>query len=162
LPNRFPSQASSDYVRAHVGYFIIPGGQECLAYGWLQPIHIQHESWVSSSSNLTPVLSLLLTFSFSGAAAHGDYVFGWKGDTLQKAMDNSCNGNTDCAKAGITAQKAAQYNACTVSQQAPEAVDGCKSHSLPLRYIANSYRARCYANGGANNQSLNHPKILLH
>lgn len=64
-----------------------------------------------------------------GSAAHGDYVFGWQGDTLQKAMDNGCNLNTDCSKAGIHAQTSAQYSACKVQQQAPETVDGCKSFS---------------------------------
>lgn len=64
------------------------------------------------------------SMNLGGSAAHGDYVFGWQGDTLQKAMDNGCNLNTDCSKAGIHAQTAAQYNACKVKQQAPETVDG--------------------------------------
>ena len=68
---------------------------------------------------------------FSGPAAHGDYVFGWEGDALQKAMDNNCNLNVDCPKAGLTAQQPAQYNACTKKQQAVEPVDGCK---LPTSY----------------------------
>ncbi len=67
----------------------------------------------------------------SGSAAHGDYVFGWEGDSLQKAMDKSCNLNKDCPAAGLTAQTADKYNACTIKQQAPETVDGCKS-SLPV------------------------------
>lgn len=62
----------------------------------------------------------------SGPAAHGDYIFGWKGDSLQKAMDKGCNLNKDCPSAGLTAQTPAQYNACTLKQQAPEPVDGCK------------------------------------
>jgi len=68
---------------------------------------------------------------FSGPAAHGDYVFGWEGDSLQKAMDNNCNLNVDCPKAGLKAQQPAQYNACTKKQQAVEPVDGCKS---PISY----------------------------
>lgn len=76
----------------------------------------------------------LLTFRFSGSAAHGDYVFGWKDDTLQKAMDNNCNGNANCAAAGITYQQPSVYDACTVKQQAPEAVDGCKlKASMPMK-----------------------------
>jgi hypothetical protein len=63
----------------------------------------------------------------SGSAAHGDYVFGWEGDSLQKAMDNGCNLNRDCPAAGLTAQTPEKYNACTIKQQAPEPVDGCKS-----------------------------------
>lgn len=67
----------------------------------------------------------------SGAAAHGDYVFGWEGDSLQKAMDNNCNLNNACPKAGLTTQTDAQYGACTKQQQAPEDVDGCASLPLP-------------------------------
>jgi hypothetical protein len=66
----------------------------------------------------------IYSMNVGGSAAHGDYLFGWEGDTLQKAMDNQCNLNTDCAKAGITAQPESAYSACTVKQQAPEAVDG--------------------------------------
>jgi hypothetical protein len=69
----------------------------------------------------------------SGSAAHGDYVFGWKDQTLQKAMDNSCNLNTDCTKAGIHAQTPDVYNACTKKQQAPEDVDGCKLTHLTTK-----------------------------
>ena len=61
-----------------------------------------------------------------GAAAHGDYVFGWEGNSLQKAMDSGCNLNRDCPAAGLTAQSADKYNACVKSQQAKEPVDGCK------------------------------------
>jgi hypothetical protein len=73
----------------------------------------------------------LLTTIFSGSAAHGDYVFGWEGDSLQKAMDNNCNLNNACPKAGLTTQQPAQYNACKKKQQAPEDVDGCK-YPVPL------------------------------
>jgi hypothetical protein len=66
------------------------------------------------------------SMNLGGAAAHGDYVFGWEGDSLQKAMDNNCNLNVACPKAGLTVQTPAQYNACKKKQQAPEDVDGCK------------------------------------
>ena len=42
-------------------------------------------------------------------------------------MDNNCNLNTACPKAGLTVQQPAQYNACKKKQQAPENVDGCES-----------------------------------
>lgn len=64
------------------------------------------------------------SMNLGGSAAHGDYVFGWEGDSLQKAMDNNCNLNQNCPKAGLTAQTDAQYSACTKKQQAPEQVDG--------------------------------------
>ncbi|KAF1841807.1 uncharacterized protein K460DRAFT_291643 [Cucurbitaria berberidis CBS 394.84] len=71
------------------------------------------------------------SMNIGGPAAHGDYVFGWEGDSLQKAMDNNCNLNTACPKAGLTVQQPAQYNACKKKQQAPEDVDGWLS-ALPL------------------------------
>ena len=62
----------------------------------------------------------------SGSAAHGDYVFGWKDDTLQRAMDQGCNLNNNCPGAGLSAQTPEVYNACKIPQQAPEEVDGCR------------------------------------
>ncbi|KAI3319799.1 hypothetical protein HD806DRAFT_508020 [Xylariaceae sp. AK1471] len=75
------------------------------------------------------------SMNLGGAAAHGDYVFGWEADSLQKAMDNSCNLNTDCPKAGLQAQSDAQYSACTIQQQAPEDVDGWLA-ALPMGEMA--------------------------
>jgi hypothetical protein len=65
-----------------------------------------------------------LSMGLGGSAIHGDYVFGWKDDTLQKAMDNGCNLNRDCAAAGIHFQQPSEYSKCTIAQQAPENVDG--------------------------------------
>ncbi|KAH7119958.1 hypothetical protein B0J11DRAFT_492071 [Dendryphion nanum] len=66
------------------------------------------------------------SMNLGGPAAHGDYVFGWEGDSLQKAMDNKCDLDRDCAKAGLTKQQPATYNACKKPQQAVEDVNGCK------------------------------------
>ena len=82
---------------------------------------------------VTEIVEIITDFIISGAAAHGDYIFGWKGDSLQKAMDNNCNLDADCPKAGLTKQKPDTYNACNVPQQAPEQVDGCK---LSFKYKA--------------------------
>jgi len=68
--------------------------------------------------------------SYSGPAAHGDYVFGWEGDSLQKAMDNKCDRNLACPKAGLTVQQPDKMAQCTKKQQAPEQVDGCTSFFL--------------------------------
>ncbi|KAF2110505.1 hypothetical protein BDV96DRAFT_667542 [Lophiotrema nucula] len=71
------------------------------------------------------------SMNIGGAAAHGDYVFGWEGDSLQKAMDNGCTLNQACPKAGLTTQSDSAYSACTKTQQAPESVDGWLA-ALPL------------------------------
>jgi hypothetical protein len=75
-------------------------------------------AWPSSGPAYTYSMNL------GGSAAHGDYLFGWKDDTLQRAMDKNCNLNRDCPAAGLTFQQPAVYNACTIKQQAPEPVDG--------------------------------------
>ncbi|KAF2963717.1 hypothetical protein GQX73_g9857 [Xylaria multiplex] len=77
----------------------------------------------------------IYSMNVGGSAAHGDYVFGWEGDTLQKAMDKNCNLNTDCPAAGITAQPESVYSACTMQQQAPESVDGWLK-ALPMGEMA--------------------------
>lgn len=81
----------------------------------------------------TYLLTSYLTSRHSGPAAHGDYVFGWEDQSLQKAMDNRCNLNRDCPAAGLHAQTPAEYNACTKPQMAKEDVDGCKLTTLSLR-----------------------------
>ncbi|KAK3372975.1 hypothetical protein B0T24DRAFT_702360 [Lasiosphaeria ovina] len=79
--------------------------------------------------------ALMYSMNLGGAAAHGDYVFGWKGDSLQKAMDKNCNLNKDCPAAGLTAQTPEKYNACNIKQQAPETVDGWLK-ALPMGEMA--------------------------
>ncbi|CZR65168.1 uncharacterized protein PAC_15068 [Phialocephala subalpina] len=74
---------------------------------------------------------LIYSMNTGGAAAHGDYIFGWKGDSLQQAMDKNCNLNKDCPAAGLHAQTPDVYGACNVKQQAPEPVDGWLA-ALPL------------------------------
>jgi hypothetical protein len=59
----------------------------------------------------------------TGYGQHGDYVFGWKDDTLQTAMDNRCFGPT-CR--GLTTQTFANANKCTVTAKAPEDTEGCE------------------------------------
>ncbi|KAF2476613.1 uncharacterized protein BDR25DRAFT_252744 [Lindgomyces ingoldianus] len=75
--------------------------------------------WPTDGSN-----PFVYSMNLGGAAAHGDYVFGWKDNSLQLAMDNNCNLNKDCPKAGLHAQTDAQYSACNKKQQAVEDVEG--------------------------------------
>lgn len=60
----------------------------------------------------------------TGYGTHGDYVFGWKDDALQKIMDEPCYVNCK----SMRMQNMTEMNSCTVPQTAKEDVDNCKSH----------------------------------
>jgi hypothetical protein len=57
----------------------------------------------------------------TGYGNHGDYVFGWKGDALQRAMDSGCS---NCPN--LKTQTIATGNKCLKSMGVNEVIDGCK------------------------------------
>ncbi|KAI1123261.1 hypothetical protein F5Y10DRAFT_281074 [Nemania abortiva] len=57
----------------------------------------------------------------TGFGNHGDYVFGWKGNALQIAMDTNCNGNK-CPE--LKYQAISNGNACTKKPSVDEDLDG--------------------------------------
>jgi hypothetical protein len=61
----------------------------------------------------------------SGYANHGDYLFGWKDDALQKIMDEECFVNCK----SMRTQSIEQMNACSVTKKVDEDVGdaNCKS-----------------------------------
>jgi len=58
----------------------------------------------------------------TGYGSHGDYIFGWKGDSLQRAMDSPCYVNCPTLKK----QNIATMNKCSVEKTVSEPIDGCK------------------------------------
>ncbi|CAP60866.1 uncharacterized protein PODANS_0_510, partial [Podospora anserina S mat+] len=58
----------------------------------------------------------------SGFANHADYVFGWEGDSLQRAMD----AHTYVSAPMLKTQTIAQQNKCTVRDFVREDFSGCK------------------------------------
>ena len=64
-----------------------------------------------------------------GYGTHADYVFGWKGDSLQRAMDSDCMFQ-DCGHGVLEIQSTAEQNKCSVESSVHEDVDGCKCHYL--------------------------------
>ena len=63
----------------------------------------------------------------TGYGNHGDYVFGWKGDSLQRAMDANCNVNCPTLKS----QSLQQGNQCKGQPMVNEEVDACKLRCRP-------------------------------
>jgi hypothetical protein len=57
----------------------------------------------------------------SGYGTHADYLFGWKGDALQRTMDSS-----PLLSNGLKTQSVAQANKCSVKSTINEDIDGCK------------------------------------
>lgn len=61
----------------------------------------------------------------TGYGNHADYVFGWKGDALQKILDTPCVVN--CA--GAKSQSTTAMNQCKQAAVVNEDIDGCKLHN---------------------------------
>ena len=74
--------------------------------------------WTSGKPN-----PFVWSFEGTGSGTHADYMFGWKGDSLQRAMDKSECFYDGCGS--ITKQPMAEANKCTVRDQVGEATDGC-------------------------------------
>lgn len=64
---------------------------------------------------------VLSTGDTTGFGQHGDYVFGWENDSLQRAMDNACY-LRNCTQ--LTELDAAVKNKCQVPVTVDEDVDG--------------------------------------
>lgn len=66
-----------------------------------------------------------LTNERTGFGQHGDYVFGWEGDTLQTAMDSACY-LRNCSQ--LIEQAPAVKNKCSVpvTVEADQEIDACE------------------------------------
>ena len=76
-----------------------------------QPFHLSFMS--SGSSN-------------NGWGTHADYMFGWKGDALQRAMDSSCMFQACENGKPLKSQSVANMNKCAAKKLVDEDIDGCK------------------------------------
>lgn len=90
--------------------------------------------------SLTPLFIRIRTVSHHGIlrnrhgySQHGDYVFGWQGDSLQRAMDARCNGAV-CGQLEMQSSESAMK--CIKSRTVKEEIDGCKFTFLLRRPIS--------------------------
>ncbi|MBE3050046.1 DUF1996 domain-containing protein [Candidatus Bathyarchaeota archaeon] len=72
---------------------------------------------------------VLSTGDDTGFGQHGDYVFGWKDTSLQRAMDTSGCFGAQCAD--LLNQDIGTAKACQVGTLVDEDVDGCKCFPPP-------------------------------
>ncbi|KAH8902473.1 hypothetical protein BR93DRAFT_972543 [Coniochaeta sp. PMI_546] len=77
--------------------------------------------WDSSKPN-----PFVLSFATDnkGYGTHADYLFGWKGDSLQRAMDSSCMFQACENGKPLKSQNVASMNKCSVKNFVNENVDG--------------------------------------
>jgi hypothetical protein len=61
-----------------------------------------------------------------GYGTHADYLFGWKDDSLQKAMDNNCMFQACENGKPLKSQSVAAMNKCAIKSAINENLDGCK------------------------------------
>lgn len=89
-----------------------------------------NDMWPDNGTGPNPFVLSFATDN-KGYGTHADYLFGWKGDSLQRAMDSSCmftgceNGNP------LKSQNVATMNKCSVPDMVGEEIDGCKSFCAP-------------------------------
>ncbi|CAK7213855.1 hypothetical protein SCUCBS95973_001940 [Sporothrix curviconia] len=91
-----------------------------VAYETLWDTTIFSDLWPADGSN-----PFVLSYNDAhGYGTHADYVFGWKGDALQRAMDSSCmfqgceNGNP------LLSQSVTEMNKCAIESTVHEDIDG--------------------------------------
>lgn len=119
-------------LRNLLGYASFQG---CLAYGRESTACVEYGRSVSFSllqilySRITT--STLTRLTSTGYGQHGDYVFGWEGDSLQRAMDNCRDsfGWPEACASELTILSDEEINQCVQRAQVDENIgeSECKS-----------------------------------
>jgi hypothetical protein len=100
-----------------VGLSLAPPTQQARSTNFLVSEDFPQSEWPTDGSQP-------FVWSFNdevGTGSHGDYVFGWKGDALQKAMDS-----TPVLSTGLKTQTVDQANKCNIQSSVHEDIDECR------------------------------------
>ncbi|OTB07579.1 hypothetical protein M426DRAFT_240807 [Hypoxylon sp. CI-4A] len=93
-----------------------------LAYETMWNTTVFEDMWPKDGSQ-----PFVWSFTGSGYGTHADYVFGWKGDSLQRAMNDSCMFHA-CGSPGkqgiLQTQTIPDMNACVVENTVTEDTEG--------------------------------------
>ncbi|KAI0150606.1 hypothetical protein GGR57DRAFT_493103 [Xylariaceae sp. FL1272] len=132
----FPSKPCPDLDspdhQSHVAY---PSGSACPATHPVAVPQVFYETYwdtrpFNNQADWPTDGSQPFVWSFgdkTGYGFHADYVFGWKGDALQRAMDANCNSDLFANQINcntLKTQSLADANKCTVSRSVDENLDG--------------------------------------
>ncbi|KAF1980264.1 hypothetical protein BU23DRAFT_625441 [Bimuria novae-zelandiae CBS 107.79] len=83
------------------------------------------------------------SFTGNGYGTHADYLFGWKGDSLQRALNDSCMFH-DCGSPGmqgiLKTQTVEKMNKCSAVQEVQEDIDG-RLDELPGQTMGMTFEA---------------------
>ncbi|KAK1759140.1 hypothetical protein QBC47DRAFT_420179 [Echria macrotheca] len=94
-----------------------------VAYETMWNTTVFKDMWPKNSNKQPFVWS----FEGNGYGTHADYLFGWKGDSLQRAMNSTCMFHK-CGSPGVQGilktQTVAEMNNCAVKKMVDEDVDG--------------------------------------
>lgn len=134
---RFPTcwdgvNVDSDDHQSHVAY---PSGTTCPSTHPVSIPQVFYETYWDTTPFNNPADwpadgSQPFVWSFgdsTGYGTHGDYVFGWKGNALQRAMDAGCSSNLfsdDIACSTLKTQTITQGNTCKIQAVVKDNLDG--------------------------------------
>ncbi|KAF5330060.1 hypothetical protein D9611_010432 [Ephemerocybe angulata] len=142
LPNKLCAARTSTSRRAgtertppdHSSHMAYPNGElDSGGHFWFSGEILMEVSWDTRQFNSMWPSKTNQPFVFSQGdptryGQHADYIFGWKGDSLQRTMDN-CWGYPNCNE--LTDQSSEVQNSCILKSRVDEVVEGKYINALP-------------------------------